>query len=474
MRLIPASVACLLLPLVLTVLPITMTGCGGDRYSCDDCNDSGGTDPDESGAEDPKDILPLSFVEAADFSILKPNDVSAVEDFDNFYNINFRVNTITEASATEYDDKTPLANIAGISAERWDDSVAKLTWSTATSDLDDGKQRAYYLLTDNNWKLNTTTNRHDLRRYKDNVYDFWLDNNITIKWEIFEAHDRVNSNGEQYPSIAGKNIDELHNPLFLPPVLSNSIALDSVYLWGKDKNFSDTTNAEAKIVVVYKQFRPITLEGDTNAAVQTANFVAFVPAPANEGATAFGFHPLSSTTIPELFIAERAGEDTAARFPIMEGKLYASFVINGVAGTGGNGVMLWSSRQTDTPDGTADFDITTVNNGSYIVIRMTPQQKIFYGLETYENPLVALIEDDENGGANNGPHVGWYYVPSGTLDVDKPLPHYAFNGAAVSDIKTDFSAWRHEKYCDDNDHDQDPGFASICSGTTTTTTTTTN
>jgi len=92
------------------------------------------------------------------------------------------------------------------------------------------------------------------------------------------------------------------------------------------------------------------------------------------------------------------------------------------------------------------------------------EQKATYKLETYENPLIAFIENIESDGTDNiGAHLGWYYVPSGTLDEDKPQPHYAFNGPAVSDLKSAFDTWRRQQYCDDNDHNDDPGRTAVCS-----------
>lgn len=462
MRLIPNAVASLLLPLFIVLLPATLTGCGGgDRYSCDSCGEGEENNPDETDSEDPAEILPLSFIEAAKFSIVDAADPAALDDFDNFFDIDLRIGTISEAAETEYDDENDGSNIAGIGGERWNDSVQTLAWGETTSDLDDSKQRQYYQLTSDVWTLNTDQNNHELRRYDDKVYDFWL--GVTIKWEIYEAKDRQNSSGVNYPSIAGKNMDEVLLE-FVPPILADPIALQSVQLWGENIPFSDTADAEARIFVVYKQFRPITLEGDPDTAVVNAGFLAFVPAPANDNGTAFEFKPLSSTVEPDTFKTEFSGLTTTARFAI-NGRLYASFNISGTEGAGGNGVILWESRQTEFQTEFADYEQVDFTNGSYIRIIMTPEQKLYYGLETYENPLIAFIEDTEGDAINYGAHLGWYYVPSATLDVDKPQPHYAFNGTAIADIQTAFSTWRREKYCEDNDHDQDAGRDAICSGT---------
>jgi hypothetical protein len=455
----PQSIASLFLLLVIVAMPAVLPGCGGDRYNCDDCGEGQQDNPDENDSEDPAEILPLSFIEAAEFSVI---DLTDVDNFDNYSDIDYRINTITEATATEYDEDDTLANIAGISAERWDDQIETLSWGEAISDIDDGKQRQYYRLTDAGWELKTGNNKHELRRYDDKVYDFWLD--VTIKWEIYEAKDRVNSDNVSYPSIAGKNMDKiLLDEAFKPPILNNEIVLQSSLLWGENVIFSDVTDAEAKIFVVYKQFRPITLEGDTDTAVDTEGFIAFVPAPANENGTAFVFQPVSSTTNPDQFILDRTGREDRDRFKINT-RLYASFNPDGTPGTGGEGVILWGSQQTQFEDGVADYEEVTTTNGSYIVINLAADQKIYYGLETYENPLIAFVEEDENEGINNGAHIGWYYKPSGTLDTDKPQPHYAFNGPAVSDLKNAFSAWRKLKYCEDNDHDVDPGKATVCAG----------
>jgi hypothetical protein len=456
MRLTPASVASFFLLLVVTVALPTLSGCGGDRYTCDTCGAGKEKDPDESDAENLVDILPLSFIEAAGFSV---TDLADINNFDNYSDIDYRISTIAEASATEYDKENDLANIAGISAERWDDGVQTLAWGEAISDIDDGKQRQYYQLVGDEWQLKTGNNNHELRRYKKKVYDFWLD--VTIKWEIYEAKDRLNSDNVSYPSIAGKDMDKiLLDGAFKPPIFDDEIALQSSKLWGEDVVFDDTTDAEAKIFVVYKQFRPITLEGDVDTTVQ---FAAFVPAPANENGTAFVFQPLSSATNPTAFIVAKTGREDGDRFQIND-KLYASFNASGSLGAGGEGVILWASRQAEIEDGFADYEEVAVTGGSYIVINLTADQKVDYGLETYENPLIAFIEEEENGGVNNGAHLGWYYKPSDVLDVDKPQPHYAFNGPATADLKKAFNDWRRLKYCEDNDHDDDPGRAPICTG----------
>lgn len=453
----PQSIARLFLLLVIATMPAVLPGCGGDRYSCDNCGEGNENDPDETDAEDLAEILPLSFVEAAAFTV---GDVQEVDDFDNYSRIDYRISTVTEASQVEYDEDATLANLAGISAERWNDQIETLAWGDAISDIDDGKQRDFYLLIDDAWVLKTANNNHDLRRYKEKVYDFWLDNTVSIKWEIYEAKDRLNPDGVSYPSIAGKPMDDiLRDTAFNPPVLSDPVALDSSILWGEDQVFDDTVGAEAKIFVVYKQFRPITLQGDVDT---TKQFVAFVPAPANQNGTAFEFQPVSSATDPTTFIVGHTGREDRDRFKITS-KLYASFNPDGSLGDGGEGVILWSGVQPQTEEYLADYTEVSVTGGSYIVIKLTPEQKIHYGLETYENPLIAFIEDAEND-APVGANVGWYYVPSGTLEEDEPQPHYAFNGPAISNLKSAFSSWRKLKYCEDLDHDDDPGRATICAG----------
>jgi hypothetical protein len=458
---LPKSVASLFLLLIVVVTPSMLSSCGGDRYDCDNCGEGKEEDPDETDAEDLAEILPLSFIEAADVTV---GDELDVDNFVNYSDVDYRISTVTEASATEYDEDNKPANLAGIGAERWNDDVETLAWEETPSDIDDGKQRDFYLLVDDAWELKTTNNNHELRRYDEKVYDFWLDNTITIKWEIYEAKDQLNNDGVSFPSIAGKHMDDiLIDPLFQPPIISNPVALRGAVLWGENQIFDDTTDAEAKIFVVYKQYRPITVEGDVDNT-RTETGVAFVPAPAINPGTAFEFQPLAAAVDSSTFITGHTGREDRDRFQINT-KLYVSFNPDGSLGDGGEGVILWNSKQTEFEDDVADYVEVTITDGSYIVINLTPEQKIRYGLETYENPLIAFIEDNENNeGAYNGSHLGWLYRPSDTLDVDKPQPHYAFNGPAVTNLKTAFSSWRKLQYCEDPDSNEDPTFATMCGG----------
>lgn len=457
MSLTPNAVASLILSLSIVLLPATLTGCGGDRYSCDNCEASTTDNPEESDAEDPSELLEstsLNLIESAKFTATELGNPATMEDFSNYTKIDLRFGTYSKASLIEFDEDNPQGNLMPISAGLWDDDIDILEWGDTKSDLADNKLRSYYELTSAGntagWTLVDDDNQHELRVYDNRIYEDWL--GWTIKWEVFRAEDKG------YPDIAGERLTILASTdEFAPPIISDEAALQSVLLWGQDTDFTDGTDAEkAGMFVIYKQFRPVDKEGN-NVAL---DWVALVPEVANAEGSDFTFTPLSTDNSLDNFIAAHSSINFDARIKVNE-KLYISFNIGG-AGIGSGGADLWDSK-TATFSVPVDYESVVASTGIYIRIYIPMASKAAYGLETYENPIFALITD----GVNDGIHLGWLYERSGEIAEDLPQPHYAFNDVALSDMQAAFKQWRRETYCEDSDHRDDPNRDTICSTLTT-------
>lgn len=449
---LPLPIARLFLLFVIAITPVLLPGCGGDRYACDNCEGDGTSNPDDPDAEDPSTVLELTslnFIESAEFTAVTTTDPTQLEEFSNYPTINLRFGKYANASLNDFDKDNPQGNLMPVSAERWDDDITTLDWGTATSDLANTRLRSYYEMTSttSEWTLNDDNNVHELRLFDDKIYEIWL--GWTIKWEFFEASDK------NYPDIAGDGLEVLVDDAFVPPILEDEIANLSVLLWGKDAEFTNISDDnKAEMYVIYKQFRPIDEEGN-DVAVE---WVALVPAQSDSEASEFRFAPLSTDNSLDNFIIAHTGAAADARIPVND-QLFISFNISG-AGAGAAGANLWDNRTADIPVAAVDYTEVVSTNGSYIRIEIPIDQKVQYGLETYENPIFALIED----GVNDGMHLGWLYAVSGDIATDNPQPHYAFNDVALTDIKTAFRLWRRTTYCDDSDHNDDPGRDTICNG----------
>jgi len=444
MRLIPASVACLLLPLVMAVVPVALTSCGGDRYSCDACQGGTSNNPDDTGAEDTTDLFAggsINVIESAKFNVVS-TEPTALDDFSNYTKINFQFGTYAKAALQDFDKDNEDGNLMPISAALWDDTVKALDWSTTvTSDLDNKKLRSYYTMNSaagSEWTLLNDNNQHKLRVFDTRIYEIWL--GLTIKWEVFAAHKKG------YPDIAGKDLTFLAEPNnFVPPILADVNTLQSILEWGKDASFTDVSDTnQAAMFVFYKQFRPIDAEGiDLNLT-----FVAVVPQVATNNADNFVFSPVGTELSLDEFVTKRTSQAHDARVKVNE-TLFVSFGLDGSAD-------LWDSQLADAPAEIVNY--TTSADGSFIRINIPMADKVAYGLETYENPIFVLISD----GVNDGVHLGWLYETSSKIEVDNPQPHYAFNDVAVTDMKAAFKKWRIKSYCDDSSHSDDPGRAKIC------------